>query len=154
MIKVVSSALGADSFSCMHAFFISNTFIRNARPKLEKNQTNAKQHPEAELLLFENCLHSSSTFLSKNNTTLKNKQNNKCVCIHEIIQVIMMKVKMKNRSHSYDKYRPKYRHGHKYRPKYRHGHKYSKYKKSVSMMMVLCIKHCLSSIDAQFIKKG
>ena len=45
-------------------------------------------------------------------------------------------------------------HGHKYRPKYRHGHKYSKYKKSVSMMMVLCIKHCLSSIDAQFIKKG
>ena len=144
MIKVVSSALGADSFSCMHAFFISNTFIRNARPKLEKNQTNAKQHPEAELLLFENCLHSSSTFSSKNNTTLKNKQNNKCVCIHEIIQVIMMKVKMKNRSHSYDKYRPKYR----------HGHKYSKYKKSVSMMMVLCIKHCLSSIDAQFIKKG
>ena len=37
--------------------------------KLTKNQANATQHPEAELLLFENYLHSSSTLLSKNNTT-------------------------------------------------------------------------------------
>ena len=35
-------------------FFISNTFISNARLKLAQNQTNAKQHPEAELLLYEN----------------------------------------------------------------------------------------------------
>ena len=37
------------------------------------------------------------------------------VCIYEIIQVIIMKMKMKikNRSHRYDKNRPKYRHGHK-----------------------------------------
>ena len=35
-------------------FFINNTFISNARLKLAKNQANAKQHPEAELLLFEN----------------------------------------------------------------------------------------------------
>ena len=32
--------------------------------KLAKNQANAKQHPDSELLLFENYLHSSSTFLS------------------------------------------------------------------------------------------
>ena len=35
-------------------FFISNTFTSNARLKLVKNQANAKQHPEAELWLFEN----------------------------------------------------------------------------------------------------
>ena len=34
-------------------FFISNTFISNARLKLAKNHANAKQHPEAELLLCE-----------------------------------------------------------------------------------------------------
>ena len=33
--------------------------------------------------------------------TLKNKQKNKCVCFHEIIPLIIMKMamKMKNRSH-------------------------------------------------------
>ena len=51
------------------AFFISNTFISNAKLKLAKNQANAKQHPETELLLFENYSHSSSTFSSKNNGT-------------------------------------------------------------------------------------
>ena len=35
-------------------FFISNTFISNTRLKLVKNQAKAKQHPEVELLLFEN----------------------------------------------------------------------------------------------------
>ena len=38
--------------------------------------------------------------------TLKNKQKNKCVCIHEIIQSIKMKKKMKNRLHRYDMNRP------------------------------------------------
>ena len=46
---------------------------------------------------------------------LKNKQKNKCV-YHEIIQFIIMKMKMKmkNRSPRYDIYRPWSRHGHKY----------------------------------------
>ena len=34
--------------------FISNTVVRNARLKLAKNQANAKQQPEAKLLLLEN----------------------------------------------------------------------------------------------------
>ena len=36
---------------------------------------------------------------------LKNKQKNKCVCIHDIIRLIIlnMKMKMKNRSHRYDR---------------------------------------------------
>ena len=42
----------------IHAFFISNAFISNAGLKLPKNQADVKQHPEAELLLFENYSYS------------------------------------------------------------------------------------------------
>ena len=59
----------------MHAFFISNTFISNVKLKLAKNQANFKQHPQAELLLFENYLHSSLTLSSKNNRTYSKKYN-------------------------------------------------------------------------------
>ena len=60
---------------------------------------------------------------------LKNKQKNKFVCIYEIIRLIIMKLKMKmkNRSHRY----------HIKRPRSRHWHKYSKYKKCLSMMMLI-----------------
>ena len=40
-------------------FYRSNTFISNAWLKLAKNQANAKQHPETEVLLFENYPHCS-----------------------------------------------------------------------------------------------
>ena len=65
-------------FKEMHILvFISITFITNARLKLAKNQVNAKQRLEAELLLFENHSNSSSTLSSKNNRTYsKNKQKN------------------------------------------------------------------------------
>ena len=53
----------------IHAFFISNTFITNASLKLAKTQANAKQHLQAEVLVFENYSHSPSTLLSKNNGT-------------------------------------------------------------------------------------
>ena len=43
----------------IHACFISNTFVSNARLKLAKNEANAKQVPDAEP--FENYSHSSST---------------------------------------------------------------------------------------------
>ena len=47
---------------------------------------------------------------------LKNKQKNKRVCIHEIIQLITtkMKMKLKNRSYRYDINRPRSRNEHKY----------------------------------------
>ena len=61
------------TFNQVKDFFISNTFISNAKLKLAKNQANAKQHLEAELLLFENYSHSSSTLLSKNNRTYYKK---------------------------------------------------------------------------------
>ena len=91
-------------------FFIINTFISNARLKLAKSQANAKQNPEAELLVFE-IIH---IFHQRYNPKalghiLKNKQNNRCICIHEIIRLLMMKMKMKmkNRSHRYKINRPK-----------------------------------------------
>ena len=43
------------------SFFISKTFISNIKLKLAKNKAKAKQHTEAELLLFENYSLSSST---------------------------------------------------------------------------------------------
>ena len=47
---------------------------------------------------------------------LKNKQQNKRVCIHEIMRLITMKIKMKmkNKSHRYGINIPRFRHGHKY----------------------------------------
>ena len=54
-------------------FLLSNTFISNARLKLAKNQTNAKQHPEAELLTSENYWHFSSMLSSNNNMTYSEK---------------------------------------------------------------------------------
>ena len=64
---------------------------------------------------------------------LKNKKKNKCVCIHEIIRLIIMKMKIeiKNKSHRHKMNR--------HRP--RHRHRYSKCKKCLSMMMLICIRH-------------
>ena len=39
---------------------------------MAKNQVNARQHPAAQLLLFENYSHSPSMLSSKNNRTKKN----------------------------------------------------------------------------------
>ena len=77
----------------LHAFFISNTFISNARLKLAKTQANTKQHPEAELLLHENYSHFSSAFAYKNNSTYSKKIGKRRS------MSVKMKIKMKNRSH-------------------------------------------------------
>ena len=98
----------------LHAFFVSNTSISNARLKL----LNVKQQPEAELFLLENYSHFSSKLSSKINRTFckkkkKKKQNKNCICIREIIQlaIMKMKTKKKNRSHRYDINRCRSRHG-------------------------------------------
>ena len=70
----------------IHTFFIGNTFIRKTRLKL----ANAKQHPKAELLLFENYSHSSSSYYPKIiGHYLINKQENNCISIHKIMQLII-----------------------------------------------------------------
>ena len=62
----------------------------------------------------------------------------KGVCIHEIIRLIIMKMKMKlkKKSQRYDINRPSSRHGQKYR----------KYKKCLSMTMVIFVKQHVSNI--------
>ena len=62
----------------MHAFYINNTSISNARLNFAKNQANAKEHPEV--------IHILHPFFFPKiiGHTLKNKQKNKCVCIHTI----------------------------------------------------------------------
>ena len=75
--------------------------MSNTRLKLAKNQAIAKQYPEARILLFENYSHSSPTLSSKiTGHILENKQKNNCVCIHDIIRLIKMKliIKIKLRS--------------------------------------------------------
>ena len=81
-------------------FYISNTFISSDGLKLANNQANAKQDPEAELLTVENYSRSSPTLSNNKNRTYKqkiskNKQKNNCVCIHEIIRLIIMKMRMR-----------------------------------------------------------
>ena len=48
-----------------------------------------------------------------------------------------MKMKMKNRSHRYKIHKPRFR----------HGHKYSKYKKYLSMMILICIKQFMKTLS-------
>ena len=89
-------------------------------------------------LLHENYSHSSFTLSSKKiGHILKNKQKKNCVCINEIIRLIIikMKMKMKNRSHRYDRNTPRSR----------HGYKYSEYKNCLSITMLTCIKQHLST---------
>ena len=51
--------------------------------KLAKNQAKAKQHPQAELLLFENYSLSSSSLSSKSNRRKRTKS--KYVCLIAVI---------------------------------------------------------------------
>ena len=53
-------------------------------------------------------------------------------------------MKMKNRLHRYDINRPRSR----------HGQKCSKYKKYLSMMILICIKQHLSNIWSSIYEKG
>ena len=63
--------------------------------KLDKNQAKAKQHPEAELLLFENYSLSSSTLSSKNRRKYSKKSTkNKYVYWNEILWLIAMKMRL------------------------------------------------------------
>ena len=66
--------------------FYKQHFVSKATLKLVKNQPKAKQHPEAVLLLFENCLLSSSMLSSK--TIMRSSETcakNTCVCFNEIM---------------------------------------------------------------------
>ena len=76
----------------------------------------SEKRSEAELLLFEKYLLSSSMLLSKNNRYSKKCTKNKYISLNEHIWLMIMKMslKMKNRSHRYNINRRRQRHGHKY----------------------------------------
>ena len=108
-------------------------FYKHSRLKLEKGQTNESKILRLNfcylkiILILHPCCHPKVI-----GHTLKNKQKNKCVFIHDITWLIIMKTKMKlkNRSH---------RHGIN-RPRSRNGHKYAKYEKYLKMIMSKCTK--------------
>ena len=66
---------------------------------MTKIQAKGKQHLQAELFLFENYSLSSSALSSKNNMhILKDMLKNKGAHFSKIMWLIVMKMKMKNRS--------------------------------------------------------
>ena len=56
---------------------------------MAKNQANAKQQHEAELLLFENYSHSSFTLSSKNNRTYSKKSKKPSVSLFMRLRDLM-----------------------------------------------------------------
>ena len=141
-LSLIFSKCQDNGFDELHAFLISNTFISNARLKLVKNYAKAKQHPEAELLIFENC----SYFSSENNWTYSEKYTREQMCLYSWDRTINHNENEdeneKNKSHRYDINRPRSS----------HGHKYSKYKKRLTMIMFICIKQHISN-EAEFMEK-
>ena len=72
---------------------------------MEKNQANAKQHPEAELLQFENYSHFSSTLSSKSNRTYSKKWAKEQVCLYSwdyTINYTENEDENEKRSHKFD----------------------------------------------------
>ena len=124
-------------------FFISNTFISNARQKIKQMLRNTMRLNFCYLKII-HILHSRYHPRIMGHIP-KNKQKNKCVCIHEIIRLIIMKmkIKMKNRSHRYNINRPKSK----------HGYKYSEHKKYLRMIMLTYIKQHLSNISSSLHEK-
>ena len=125
-------------YASLQAFFflVSKTFINWNWQKIKQMLSNTLRlnfwHPKTIGILHPRY-HPTIT-----GHILKNKQKNKHVCIHEIMQLIIMKMKTKTKIDS-----------HKYsinRPRCRHGHKYSKYMKRLGMVILICIKQHLSNI--------
>ena len=104
----------------VHAFFISSTFISNAKLKLAKNQAKAK-------LLMNFCYLKIVQYSKKCAKT-------KCTCFNEIMWLIIMKMRLKMKMDHINRNKP------------RRGHKYTKYKMCLSMMMAISNKQHLNSI--------
>ena len=99
--------------SCLHTFFISNTFISNTL-KLARNQAKAKQLPEKNKKQLQKTSVPVLLIL--------------LICYIWLI-IMTLTMKMKNRSYRYDTNGPRTR----------HRHKYTKYKKCLSMMKCLYV---------------
>ena len=81
---------------CPHAhFFYKQQLLATLGWNSQKNQANAKQHPETELFKIIHILHQCYQPRIIGHI-LKNKQKDKFVCIHKIMAVIIMKNYHKN----------------------------------------------------------
>ena len=110
------------------------------------NWQKTKQMLSNTLRLFQNYSHSSFTLSFKNNTTYSKKISKRTrLCIHEIMLLIIpkMKTKMRNSSHRQDINSSRSRHWHKYR----------KHEKCLSMIKLTCIKQHLSIIWSSIYEK-
>ena len=93
-------------------FFISNTLISNARLKFSKYQAKAKQHLEAEPLLFENYSLSSTKLSSKKSRKYSKKYTKTGASVLMRLSMTMkMRLKIKKRSHIYNINGTRPRHG-------------------------------------------
>ena len=92
----------------LHAFFYKQHFYEQHQAEIQ-----AKNQAKAKLLQFKifHFLH-PRYHLKIMEYILKKVQLSKCICFNDIIWLIIMKMKSKNRSHRYDINGPK--HGHKY----------------------------------------
>ena len=70
----------------IYTLFHKQQFYKKRQAEIDKkNQANVKQHPEAELLVFENYSHLHPRYHPKIiGHFLKNKQKNKWVCTHRL----------------------------------------------------------------------
>ena len=93
-----------------HAFLHKKRFYKQHQAEIGKKEANAKQHPEDELLLLDNYLHSSS-----DNRTYRKKSKRLSVSVFIRLYYYAMKIimKIRNRSHRYDINEPRSRHGNK-----------------------------------------
>ena len=90
----------------LHAFFISNTFISKARLKLSNSQQMLSNTLELNFCYLKviHVLHANYHPKIMGHI-LKNKQKNKCVRVHEIIRLIITKIKMKMKKDPLDRYK-------------------------------------------------
>ena len=66
-------------------FFYKQQLYKQRQAEIgKKTQANAKQHSEAELLLFQNYSSSTRYHPKIIGRILRNNRKNKCVCFHEI----------------------------------------------------------------------
>ena len=123
----------------LHAFFISNTFISNARLKLPpKNKQKVSNTPRLNFCYLK-IIHTfhARYHLKIIRCTPKN--------IYEIIQLIVMKMETKK------KIRLQRRDINT--PRSRHRHRYSKFKRRLIMKMLVCTKQHLNNIQSSIYEK-
>ena len=101
----------------MFWFLRSRRFFHKQRVCKQRQAEIGKKSSKSNTLRWSFCYYSHSSWMlsskkSRTQNTFKKKKNNKCVCIHKIIWLIIVNrmMKIKNRSHRHDINSPMSRH--------------------------------------------